>query len=275
MNQPDYSLYDATQLQQILSRIDAERFPERVAQIEARLAELAAQEPAVPRPAIIADPARYVPVMRRAGKVLLGVAAIDFAVAVWNSAHGAGSLFSVELAALAGALLLFFGGLRAAVVLRWMLFLSIPGAVLWFLLLFVQPLDLTLTQMRLAPLQYSTGILLPLLKGVVWIWVLSQLGSPVIEEARTFEGRKRYDMRKPLALGVVLTLAFGAFFSTQIWGERGRHAEQLAAQKAGGNYRYHANAINVVSNDSGTYVNATVLVWDDKGIGSVAVDWKE
>ena len=109
--------------------------------------------------------------------------------------------------------------------------------------------------------------------------MLSQLGGAAIGEARAFEGRKRYDMRKPLALGVMLALAFGAFFSTQVWGDRGRHAEQLAAQKVGDQYHYqyhyHANAINVVSTDSGTHVNAMVLVWDDKGIGGVAVDWKE
>lgn len=37
MNAPDFSKYDETQLKQILSRIDRERFPERASEIEARL----------------------------------------------------------------------------------------------------------------------------------------------------------------------------------------------------------------------------------------------
>lgn len=37
MNAPDFSKYDETQLRQILNRIDRERFPERVREIEARL----------------------------------------------------------------------------------------------------------------------------------------------------------------------------------------------------------------------------------------------
>lgn len=37
MNVPDFSKYDETQLEQILSRIDRKRFPERVREIEARL----------------------------------------------------------------------------------------------------------------------------------------------------------------------------------------------------------------------------------------------
>lgn len=47
MDAPDYSSHTAAQLRQILGRIDAARFPERVAEIEARLAQLASQ-PAPP-----------------------------------------------------------------------------------------------------------------------------------------------------------------------------------------------------------------------------------
>ena len=46
MDQPDFSQYTEEQLRQILTRIDAGRFPERVAAIHARLAELAALGPA-------------------------------------------------------------------------------------------------------------------------------------------------------------------------------------------------------------------------------------
>jgi uncharacterized RDD family membrane protein YckC len=46
LDQPDFSQYTEEQLRQILTRIDAGRFPERVAAIHARLAELAALGPA-------------------------------------------------------------------------------------------------------------------------------------------------------------------------------------------------------------------------------------
>ncbi|MGK5023369.1 RDD family protein [Janthinobacterium sp. RB2R34] len=48
MDTPDYSKYSAEQLRQILGRIDADRFPERVTEIEARLAELAAAPDSAP-----------------------------------------------------------------------------------------------------------------------------------------------------------------------------------------------------------------------------------
>lgn len=46
MNSPDYSKYDQPQLRQILSRLDRERFPERVREIEARLNGIG-QEPSL------------------------------------------------------------------------------------------------------------------------------------------------------------------------------------------------------------------------------------
>lgn len=44
MDAPDFTKCDEAQLRQILTRIDRERFPERVALIEARLSELAEDE---------------------------------------------------------------------------------------------------------------------------------------------------------------------------------------------------------------------------------------
>ena len=49
LDQPDFSQYSAEQLRQILTRIDTGRFPERVAAIHARLAELADMGPAADR----------------------------------------------------------------------------------------------------------------------------------------------------------------------------------------------------------------------------------
>jgi len=51
MDTPDYSKHSAGQLRQILGRIDAARFPERVAEIEARLAALDAAPCSAPAPA--------------------------------------------------------------------------------------------------------------------------------------------------------------------------------------------------------------------------------
>lgn len=72
MDAPDYSHYTATQLKQVLLRIDATRFPERVRQVEARLAALAAA-PAEATPAPADGAAVIAPVWRRAVAFLIDV----------------------------------------------------------------------------------------------------------------------------------------------------------------------------------------------------------
>ncbi|MYN20117.1 hypothetical protein GTP81_25575 [Rugamonas sp. FT107W] len=289
MNQPDYSKYDPEQLRQIRRSIDAERFPERVAQIEARLAELAAQPAAsgahpgasaAPPAAVIADrpradPASYRPVMRRAAKVMACVVAVDAAAAIWNAMHGTGSMFYIDVSSLITVLLLAFGGLRVAIVLRWLAVLGVPMLALWPLMAFMLPLDLTLTQLALQPSAYLITFLLPVFKSAMSLWMLYLLSDPAIRQARALEGRKPYDMRVPLALGVLLVAGYGVMLFTLMLGERARHAEELAARKEGAKYHYHVNNIRVMGNSNGTFVSATVVVWNDKFLGAMDVSWKE
>jgi len=282
LNQPDYSKYDQEQLRQIRRSIDAERFPERVAQIEARLGELAAQpgvSAASPAAAVAdrprADPASYRPAMRRAARVMACVAAVDVAAGIWNAMHGMGSMFNIDVSSLVVMLLLAFGGLRVAIVLRWLSMVGVPMLAVWPLLAFFQPLDLTLTQLALQPSAYVINFLLPMFKSGMSVWMLYLLSDPAIRRARAFEGRKPYDMRVPLALGALLLAGYGVMLFTLMFGERGRHAEQLAAQKEGAKYRYHVNNIRVMGSNDGTFVSATVVVWNDKFVGGMDVSWKE
>lgn len=70
MDQPDFSQYTEAQLRQILTRIDAGRFPERVAAIHARLAELAALGPAADRESSDGPP-EIAGIWRRIGAYLI------------------------------------------------------------------------------------------------------------------------------------------------------------------------------------------------------------
>lgn len=66
MDQPDFSKYSEQELRQIRRNIDAERFPERVAEIEGRLAALAAAPPLTEQaPEQTALPVTIAPISRR------------------------------------------------------------------------------------------------------------------------------------------------------------------------------------------------------------------
>ena len=275
MNQPDFSHYDEAQLRQVRSRIDAERFPDRVAQIDARLVELAnAPPPASAEPRKIADRASYLPLMRRAGFLWLCLGVFYLGFSIWSGP--AGARFShLNIGGIVVGALLMTRSLRVAIVLRWLMWLSVVGMVLVVPLILSQPLDLTLTQLRLTTAAYLGTVLLAVAQSCLTVYSLRVLGDPAIEAAREVEGRRRYDMRIPLALGGLLSAAMLVFVNAQVWGERGRHAEQLALAEGGSAYRYQAHSINIMVNKEGTFVMANVTAWNDKNIGNVAVHWKE
>lgn len=98
MEQPDFSGYKHDQLRQILTRLDRERFPERVAEIERRLA---APEPKQAMPEGVATGAAdqrpaWAGFWRRAGAFAIDMALLALAGAVL------GTIFSDALQALGG-----------------------------------------------------------------------------------------------------------------------------------------------------------------------------
>lgn len=275
MNQPDFSRYDKAQLLQVRGRIDAHRFPDRVAQIDARLRELAKAPPqpsAAPRASI--DRSSYLPLLRRAGWWWLGLGALDLGFGI-GSAPAAAPFSSVNLGCIAVGALLMTGSLRVALVLRWLMWLGAVGSALVVPLMLSQPLDLTLAQLRLTTVPYLGTVLLALAQTCLTIYSLRVLGDRAIDDARRAEGRRRYDMRIPFALGAVLGASMMVFLQGQLWGERGRHAEQLALAQGGAAYRYRAHTINITATAQGTFVTANVSAWNEGNIGNVAVRWKE
>lgn len=276
MNQPDFSRYDEEQLRQVRSRIDAERFPDRVAQIDARLASLANAPPQPPAAAKrpVADRASYLPPMRRAGMLWLALAVATLAFGIWSAPPGA-AFSQLNISGIILAAFLMGGSLRVAVVMRWLMSLGVAAAVMMVPLIFSQPLDLTLTQLRLAPALYLGTVLLTVAQAALMVYSLRLLGDPAIQAARDLEGRQRFDMRVPFASGVVVGAAMLFFLNGQLWGERGRHAEQLALAQGGPAYRYHAHYIFINYNQNGTFVKANVTAWNEQTVGNVAVNWKE
>lgn len=277
--EPNYSRYDAAQLRQVLGRIDRERFPERVAAIEARLGELA--QTATERAAATAaqrapqaDRSTYAPLLRGPAWGWLAVGAWETAHLLWQLRAGGGAA-SFNFVPLLVGFLLLTGGLRMVIVLRWLCWSMLPVTALAFVMEFVQPVGLTLAQVRLAPLATLGAWLLTAASCVLVAWTARRLGAAPIEQARAAEGRKRYDMRWPLALGVIGAVVCAAFAMNMLRGESAEHGKLLAMMKVPGNHKFHVVGLNMQQNSTGTYYRANVMFWNDTELGSIAVDWKE
>ena len=286
MTEPDFSKYSAQQLRQVLGRIDRARFPERVATVEALLAQRERDgdlnnnnnnsnngaDSGAKAP--MADPASYVPVLRRVGMVLIAAGLLQLGYGIWQMPAQANTFsFNFGGAIIAG-LLLLTGSLRVAAVLRWLGWLTLPGMVAMGLVAYAIPLDLLEVELRLAPWQFASGVLMTLLPIVLAAWVLRELGSAKIAAARAFEGRRTHDMRIALAIGVIGTLVLQVWMFKILNGPDAEYAEQLAAAQVQGANKYRVVQLNFLSGTSGTRYQATVQVWNHEGVGYTTVNWQ-
>jgi hypothetical protein len=273
---PDYSNYDLEQLRQVLRSIDADRFPERASEVRERIARLE-QSPPEPESAPASLTERIT--LRNASKVLLAFAALDAVVAVANFLLHPGNTFSVNLAMLIGAALLWSGKLRAASLVRWLACAYLPVALYWAVLLTRQPLDLNLSYLRLYPLQVMVIVGLEACHWFVALWLVRTLGLPTILAARSAAGKKVRDMRIPFALGTLGTVAGIVLMIQLLGGERAIRAKSMAQQSVGKAYHTYVEGMNILTTtgngESATFVKASVAAWNDDVVVHIPVQWRE
>ena len=90
-------------------------------------------------------------ILHRAGVVLLVVGAVDIAYMIWCLSTGASYSYSMTIPAVIAGVLLMRGSLKAATALIWIAAILLPMAVASGAMSLMQPLDLTMTELRLAP----------------------------------------------------------------------------------------------------------------------------
>lgn len=275
---PDYSRYDLDQLRQALKTVDAERYPERAAELRARIAQLDATPPEPP-PAPETLTARTA--LHKAAKVLLAVGILDFTIAVAGYLSHPGNSFFFNFTMLLGAAMLWSGNLRAASIVRWLACAYLPVVLYWVVLLARQPLDLNLSYLRLYPLQVLVLVFQEACHWFAALWLVRALGLPTILAARSAAGKRVRDMRIPFALGMIGSVVGIVLLMKLLGSERALRAEATAQQSLGKNYHVYTESLNIsktIAADSAvspTFVTASVAAWNDAVVMHVPVKWKE
>lgn len=214
-------------------------------------------------------------ILHRAGVVLLVVGAVDIAYMIWCLSTGASYSYSMTIPAVIAGVLLMRGSLRAASALIWIAAILLPMALASGAMSLMQPLDLTLTQLRVAPAAHF-GAALPLVIfcGLLY-WLLQQLGRQPVQAAIQTAGRKKPVINVALTIGVALSML--ALTGKQLGqnSDLKKKAEQLAQEKHGAQFRYHATSITPRDDMEGTFVEAKVQAWNQNSVDTVDVFWKE
>jgi hypothetical protein len=217
-------------------------------------------------------------ILKRVGGVLVAVGLIDIAVMIYCIANQISYSSSFNIFAVIAGGFLLRGSLRAASLVRWFAVFIVAVFISALISLpFVQPLDLTLTQIRLEPVG-SLAIIIAFVAFVLGIllWISKELGRQPVQAALISARIKGRDIRIPAAAGVGLVVVVSIFLVAflQLSGSAER-ARSIAEQQVGTGYRFHVRSLNVVQNNQGKSVSGVVIGWNEKEIKTIPVHWRE
>lgn len=219
---------------------------------------------------------QHLPLLRRAGLVLLVAGLADLAALAYCLANGIHYVSGFNLAAVMGGILLLRGSLLAASVVRWMAsFLLAGGVALLLALPMMQPFSLTFAQLRLNQGPSLPTVALVAVAVLLLAWLVWQLGRAPVRAARQRAGLTSRDMRIPALAGVGLVVALGVFLTTMRVGATANRAKIMAEQKVGPGYRFHIQSLSTSRGDKGTSVVGVVTAWKEDDIQRIPVQWLE
>ena len=213
--------------------------------------------------------------LKRVGVVLFAVGAIAIAmtIAVVTEARPYSAAFDV--AAMLAGTFLWRGGPRAALWTRSLtVFLLAAGVATLVAAPFFQPLDLTVTQIRLNPAGFGMNAAVGLFVLGLLLWITLELGRPPVLEAISGAGIKRWDIRIPAQAGGGLVALIGLLLWLTLHGRSAELATSLALQQLGPGYRYHLSWISSANNGHGTSVTGVVTAWNTKETKQVLLHWE-
>ena len=271
---PDYSTYSKEQLEGVLSRIDQDRFPERVAEIKKRLLDgdylqvptriQASEETQVP----------YLPLLKKCGGVLIAAGILN--IILTNIYLPAGS-WKFNILPILVAVILINKGRKFAAFVRWCSYFGATASIMTLgaTYFFIQPIDLTLTQMRLQPSQMVGSITYYLFWVTVLLWLARALSIPQIKTSDSKSGALKWITQKPISVSALLAILS---FSYVIWflsGATAKHAIDIAQKMYGTEFQYHVTYLGFVQSAEGKHIKAQITVWNKEKIASVPISWNE
>jgi hypothetical protein len=221
-------------------------------------------------------PTAHLPILKRAGVVLLSVGILDIGLMIYAIASQVSYSSSLNLFAVIAGVFLLRGSLRAAAVVRWFALFLLAALVSGTLVApILQPLDLTLTQFQINPLAFLGSLALFAVGLALFAWLGRELGSPPVQLARKTAGLPVRRPGIPVALGVTLAVVLAVVSLLVQRSESAVRAVQEARATLGDEYVYHVSSLNYRSSTEGKLVSGVVTAWKSGSVKSLPFHWRE
>lgn len=219
---------------------------------------------------------QHTAILKRTGTVLIVVGLLDVALMVYCILNRIEYASSFNVFAVIAGILLMRGSLRTASVVRWYsVFMFSAFAALLIAWPLMQPIDLTVTQLRLSPLLAIELLVFVAFAFPLLFWLYRELGKAPVLAAQVAAGRKVKNMRLPAAVGVGLVAATCVSLTIMVGSESASKARVIAEQQLGSTYRYHVTSLSIAWSNRGTLVSGSVTAWNDREVRDVPVKWEE
>ena len=219
---------------------------------------------------------KHLPILRRAGIVLLLAGLLDLAALTYSVLQGQAYVSGLNLFGVVAGVFLLRGSLQAALVVRWLavwLLAALLATV--FVFPFLQPFSLTFAQLRLGMGPEPISIGLAVLALVLLVWLVWQLGREPVRAARAARKLRPWSMAPPALVGVALVVGLGVLVVALRSGEAAANARMLAAQRVTSDYKLHVRSVSKLRGVNGTLITADVTAWTDSDIKNLPVQWQE
>jgi hypothetical protein len=214
--------------------------------------------------------------LKRVGVVLVVIGSIDVGVMIYCIVNRIAYSSSFNIFAIAAGILLLRGSLRTAAYARWFCVFMLAASVAALgAMPFIQPLDLSLTEVRLHTGRFAIGAVFYVLAVGLLFWLQKQLGAQSLTSAIAKAGLKRRDMRYPAILGVGLAVILGVAVPMISNGEAAGRAKTLVQQQVGPGYKLYVTSMRIVTSGGRSTASGVVTAWNDWEIRSIPFSWAD
>ncbi len=217
-------------------------------------------------------------ILKRVGKVLLIVGLLDIGLMIYCVVNGISYSSSFNIFAVIAGIFLLRGSLRAASIVRWFAAFMLAALLcLPLVLSLLQPLGLTMAQLRLYPWTFAIIAAPAVAVLALLIWVVRELGQEPVLAARGSRGGKVRSIRVAYAAGVGFAAILTAGLMFLLGGETANRAREIVAAQLGASYNYRVSSLswNTSENGQTKSVSGVVTAWNDEEILQVPVQWDE
>lgn len=275
---PDYATYSKEQLEGVLLRIDKERFPERVAEIERRLKDGDHRQ----------DPAVQVQSPKELSKDLLAAERVGAVSILFIISYFILNLFIqfgtddyvIDLIPfIAGATLVkikkdtiqtiaFSRFLAHAFVAASLIFTAINFS-------FIQPWNLSTTQFKLFPRDSFGYLAFFTLKITLFVWAGRTLATAEVLKFQQSSKWFRTVLLHPIPIGLLAALLFGWMTYSKVNSEVAQQGVAKARIEYGAQFNYTATAVKTKQKLVGPTHSVAVTAWNQEKILFIEEHWTE